>query len=82
MAIENREQPKPAPQPSVEFEGEINRAAMSKINFGSTVVYDVVIRTRDPKALALQTLRADTIVKVKVEPKNEPKAANTTQQRK
>lgn len=73
--IENRDT-HPQVRPNLEFEGEIATVKSGKILFGTKVMYTVVINTLDLNALALAALKADSKVKIIVEPIDEPEKAN------
>lgn len=76
MPVENRK-PKTEPQPVVELAGVVvEQVASKKVNYGTEVAYFITLRTKDPKALALGTLRVDTVLEVALKPKNEPQKAN------
>lgn len=70
MAIENPDDRKPQEFEGIEFDAETPLIKTAKINWGTQTVYDVIIRTADPKALILGTLKADGKVVIKVVPKN------------
>lgn len=70
------------PKPSLDFEASIATVKTAKVLFGTKVMYTVVLSTLDPNVLALAALKADSIVKVSVEPKDEPEKANQKQERK
>ena len=80
--IEPNERGEKPPQPGVEVLGKLKGISTSEVDWGTRVAYDITIRTFDPNALALGTLKAGTLLKVKVAPNDEPQAANTRKQRK
>lgn len=72
----------PPEQPGVEVIGKLKGISTSEVDWGTRVAYDVTIRTFDPNALALGTLKAGTVLKVKVAPNDEPQRANAKKARK
>lgn len=64
-------------QPDVEVLGEIKSISTTKLDWGTKVAYDITIRTLDPNALALGTLKGQQVVKVKVTPYGRAERANT-----
>lgn len=76
MAVENPNDREPQEIEGLEFTAETPLIRTSKVDWGTRTAYDVVIRTFDPRALALGTLKADGKVVVKVVPKNGTGKAN------
>lgn len=69
-------------QPAIEFYGKIKGISTTETDWNTRVAYDVTIRTYDPIALGLGTLKAQTNVKVKVAPNAQPQRANAKKERK
>lgn len=72
----------PPEQPSIEVTGKLKGISTTETDWNTRVAYDVTIRTYDPQVLGLATLKAQTKLKLKVTPSNEPQAANTKKERK
>lgn len=72
----------PETYPGVELEGKLKALSTSEVDWGTKVAYDITIRTFNPAALGLATLKAGTKLKVKVTLTDEPEPANTSRKRK
>jgi hypothetical protein len=70
------------PQATINFDGKIKNISTSETDWGTRTAYDVTIRTYDPNALILGTLKTGSKLKVIIEPNNEPEKANAKKTRK
>lgn len=82
MAIENPDERNAPEQPGIDVVGKLQKISTSEIDWGTKVAYDITIRTLDPNALILGTLKAGTLLKVKVAPHGKAEKANERRKRK
>lgn len=82
MAIENPDERSAEESPAVELVGKLKTVSTTEIEWGTKVRYDVTISTLDPKALILGTLKAGTLLKVKVATHGKAEQANQRRKRK
>lgn len=69
-------------QIAIEFEGKLKGISTTETDWGTRTAYDVTIRTYNPNALVLGTIKTGTKLNVKVAPNGSPQQANTKRQQK
>lgn len=82
MAVENPDDRNAPEQPAIEFVGKVKGISTTEVDWGTRTAYDVTLRTFEPPALLLATLKTGTILKVKVVPHGKAEQANQRRKRK
>lgn len=80
--IENPNDRNTPEQPAIKFTGKLKGVSTSEVDWGTKTAYDITIRTFEPPALVLATLKTGTLLTVEVAPKYAAEKANERRKRK